>query len=48
MIRNYFRIAFRNFFKSKAHTAINLIGLTAGMVSIFMISLYLQKELGLR
>lgn len=45
MIRNYFRIAFRNFFKSKAHTAINLIGLTAGMVSIFMISLYLQKEL---
>ncbi|MEI9920557.1 MAG: ABC transporter permease [Bacteroidota bacterium] len=45
MIKNYFRIAFRNFFKSKAHTAINLIGLTAGMVSIFMISLYLQKEL---
>jgi putative ABC transport system permease protein len=45
MISNYFRIAFRNFFKSKAHTAINLLGLTAGMVSIFMISLYLQKEL---
>ena len=45
MIKNYFRTAFRNFFKSKAHTAINLIGLTAGMVSIFMISLYLQKEL---
>jgi putative ABC transport system permease protein len=45
MIKNYFRIALRNFFKSKAHTAINLLGLTAGMVSIFMISLYLQKEL---
>lgn len=45
MIKNYFRIAFRNFFKSKIHTAINLVGLTAGMVSIFLITLYLQQEL---
>lgn len=45
MISNYFRIAFRNFFKSKVHTSINLIGLTAGMVSVFMIALYLQQEL---
>jgi len=45
MISNYFRIAFRNFFKSKIHTTINLVGLTAGMVSIFLISLYLQQEL---
>lgn len=45
MIKNYLQIAFRNFFKSKVHTAINLLGLTAGMVSIFMITLYVQREL---
>jgi putative ABC transport system permease protein len=45
MLNNYFRIAFRNFFKSKIHTGINLLGLTAGMVSIFMITIYLQREL---
>jgi putative ABC transport system permease protein len=45
MLSNYFRIAFRNFFKSKVHTTINLLGLTAGMVSIFLISLYLKQEL---
>lgn len=45
MINNYFRIAFRNFFKSKIHTTINLVGLTAGMVSIFLISLYIRQEL---
>ncbi len=45
MIYNYLRVAFRNFFKSKIHTTINLVGLTAGMVSIFLISLYIQQEL---
>src|SRR3954464_958080 len=45
MISNYLRIAFRNFFKSKVHTTINLVGLTAGMVSIFLIGLYIQQEL---
>ncbi|HMJ68787.1 MAG TPA: ABC transporter permease [Cyclobacteriaceae bacterium] len=45
MLSNYFRIAFRNFFKSKVHTTINLLGLTAGMVSIFLITLYLKQEL---
>jgi putative ABC transport system permease protein len=45
MIKNYLRIAFRNFFKSKIHTSINLVGLTAGMVSIFLIGLYLKQEL---
>lgn len=45
MIHNYFRIALRNFFKSKVHTAINLAGLTAGMVSIFLIGLYIQQEI---
>lgn len=45
MLANYFRIAFRNFFKSKVHTSINLLGLAAGMVSVFMISVYLRQEL---
>lgn len=45
MIKNYLQIAFRNFFKSKIHTTINLLGLTAGMVSVFLISLYIQQEL---
>jgi putative ABC transport system permease protein len=45
MLANYLRIALRNFFKSKVHTAINLVGLTAGMVSVFLISIYIQQEL---
>lgn len=45
MLANYIRIALRNFFKSKVHTFINLLGLTAGMVSVFMISVYLRQEL---
>lgn len=45
MFANYIRIAFRNFLKSKVHTAINLLGLTAGMVSIFLIATYVRHEL---
>ncbi|HZY80964.1 MAG TPA: ABC transporter permease, partial [Cyclobacteriaceae bacterium] len=45
MLSNYFRIAFRNLSKSRVHTTINLLGLTAGMVSVFLITLYLRQEL---
>ncbi len=45
MFYSYLRIAFRNFLKSKVHTAINLAGLTAGIISVFLISVYIQQEL---
>lgn len=45
MFANYIQIALRNFLKSKVHTAINLLGLVAGIVSIFLIATYVRYEL---
>ncbi|HVG17127.1 MAG TPA: ABC transporter permease, partial [Chitinophagaceae bacterium] len=45
MLRNYFKIAFRNLLKQKAFSAINLFGLTVGLVSVLLIALYLFDEL---
>jgi putative ABC transport system permease protein len=45
MLRNYFQIALRYFYKSKVHTMINLLGLTLGITSVCLISLYLRHEL---
>lgn len=38
MIKNYLKIAFRNLFKQKIYTAINLVGL--GVASAFFILVY--------
>lgn len=45
MIRNYFKIAFRNLAKHKMFSLINLMGLSAGMTACFLIALYVHFEL---
>ncbi len=45
MYRNYFKTAFRNIIKSKGFSAINIIGLAAGLASCLLIILYVTNEL---
>lgn len=45
MIRNYLKIAFRNLWKNKATSFINIFGLTIGLCSCLLIGLYIQHEL---
>src|SRR5688572_21112627 len=45
MIRNYFKIAFRNLQKNKTYSSINIIGLTIGLASFLLIALYIFDEL---
>ncbi|GAB2790230.1 ABC transporter permease [Rhabdobacter roseus] len=45
MIRNYLKIAFRNLWKHKVFSFINIMGLTVGMSACFLIFLYVQLEL---
>lgn len=45
MIKNYLKLAFRNLYKSKAHTLINISGLAVGMASVILILLWIQNEL---
>ncbi|NMH88904.1 ABC transporter permease [Flavivirga algicola] len=46
MIRNYFKIAWRNLIKDKLQTSINLLGLTIGMVSCLAILVYVVAQFG--
>jgi putative ABC transport system permease protein len=45
MIRNYFKIAFRNLLKSKGYSAINIGGLSVGMAVAVLIGLWIYDEL---
>jgi putative ABC transport system permease protein len=45
MIRNYFKIAFRNLKRQKVSTSINVIGLAIGLATCILIMLYVQDEL---
>jgi len=45
MIRNYFKIAFRNLWKNKGFTAINITGLAIGLSCFILIALYVVDEL---
>ncbi|MEQ8926531.1 MAG: ABC transporter permease [Fulvivirga sp.] len=45
MIRNYFKIAFRNLVKHKFYSAINIIGLAVGVACSLLIYLFVQNEL---
>jgi putative ABC transport system permease protein len=45
MLKNYFTIAWRNLIKSKAYSAINIIGLATGMSVAILISLWIWDEL---
>src|SRR6476659_6419142 len=45
MLKNYFKIAWRNLMKNKVFSFINIFGLTIGLASFLLISLYIFDEL---
>lgn len=45
MIKNYLKIAWRNLLKNKAHTLINVTGLSVGMAVAILIGLWIWDEL---
>ncbi len=45
MLKNYLKIAFRNFGKNKTSSFINVFGLTIGLTCCLLIGLYIQHEL---
>jgi hypothetical protein len=46
MIKNYFRIAWRNLFRNKGFSITNILGLTIGITCTILILLWVQDELG--
>jgi len=45
MIKNYLKIAFRNLWKNRTYSFINILGLTLGLVCFLLIALYVFDEL---
>src|SRR5688572_8636237 len=45
MIKNYFKIAWRNLFRNKAFSITNLLGLIIGITCTMLIMLWVQDEL---
>ncbi|TYA92366.1 ABC transporter permease [Seonamhaeicola marinus] len=45
MIKNYFKIAFRNLLKNKVYSFINIFGLAIGMAVTIMIGMWINDEL---
>ena len=45
MIKNYFKIAWRNLLKNKTFSFINIIGLASGLACFILIALYVADEL---
>jgi putative ABC transport system permease protein len=45
MLKNYFKIAFRNLWRHKIFSLINIMGLAVGMTACFLISLYVNFEM---
>ncbi len=45
MLRNYLRIAFRHFWRHRAFSFLNIIGLTIGLTACFLVFLYVHFEL---
>jgi putative ABC transport system permease protein len=45
MFKNYFKTAWRNLWKNKTFSFINIIGLTIGLTSFLLIALYIFDEL---
>ncbi len=44
MFKNYFKIAWRNLVKNKAHSSINITGLSVGMAVAILIGLWIYNE----
>ncbi len=45
MLKNYFKIAFRNLRRNKGFTILNVLGLAIGLASCLLIFVYIQDEL---
>jgi putative ABC transport system permease protein len=45
MVRNYFKIAWRNFMRSKVYSFINIIGLATGMAIALVVGLWIWDEI---
>ena len=45
MFENYVRVAFRNLFKNRLYSAINIVGLAVGLAACILISLFVRDEL---
>jgi ABC-type antimicrobial peptide transport system permease subunit len=45
MLKNYFKIAWRNMAKSKGYSALNILGLAIGMAVAILIGLWVQHEI---
>jgi putative ABC transport system permease protein len=45
MIKNYFLIAFRNIFRQKGYSVINILGLSIGLMSCLFIIMFIADEL---
>lgn len=45
MLKNYFKIAFRNLWRNKGYSFINIFGLAVGLASCIIILLYVNHEL---
>jgi len=45
MIKNYIKIAFRNLWRFRGYTLINILGLAIGMACVMLIMMYVQSEL---
>ena len=45
MFKNYLKTAWRNIYKNKLFSAINILGLSIGIALCFIIMLYVQDEL---
>ena len=46
MLKNYFKITFRNIIRNPLYSTINISGLAIGIISIILISLWVNYELG--
>ncbi len=44
MIRNYFKVAWRNIIRNKVNSFINIVGLAIGMACVILILFYVQDE----
>lgn len=44
MLHNYFKIAWRNIFRNKTNSIINIAGLSIGIACVILISLFVQDE----
>ncbi len=45
MLRNYFKVAFRNLVKNKVYSSINIVGLAVGMAVAMLIGLWMYDEI---